>query len=274
MPDKATVNGPPNRLKLGSAMPYQNLTFRKKDHITVITLDLADSAFDAALLSAELTELCNEIAWDEETRVIVITGTGEGSFSVKKSYLERPPGEYEEQIISRSLSEPISKLDQPVIAAINGNASGQGLELILACDIRIAVEQSHFELPHIKTGLIPWDGGTQRLPRLIGKSKALQMVLTGERIDAREACRIGLINKIVHADELMTSAMHMAQGMASKGPIALNYAKEAIYKGMDMTMEQGLRLEADLYAMLHTTRDRAEGIQAFLEKRTPKFEDK
>ena len=256
-------------------MPYENLTFQNKDYITVITLGAEKGVFEMAQLSAELTDLCDEIAWDEGTRVIVITGADDQSFSMDKAFLERPQDKgSEEEIIFWSLAEPISKLNQPVITAINGNAVGQGLELCLACDIRIAVDQSQFELPHIKAGLIPWDGGTQRLVHLVGRGKALQMVLTGERIDAHEACRIGLIDKVVPSQELMTSAMDMAHTMASKGPIALRFVKEAVLKGMDMTMEQGLRLESDLYLLLHTTKDRTEGIQAFLEKRTPDFEEK
>jgi enoyl-CoA hydratase/carnithine racemase len=159
-----------------------------------------------------------------------------------------------------------------VIAAINGDATGQGLELALACDIRVATEASHFGLPHIKKGLIPWDGGTQRLSRLVGSGKTLEMILTGEMIDAQEALRIGLVNKVVPREELMKAVTGLAQEMASKGPIALRYAKEAIHKGMDLTLEQGLRLEADLYLLLHTTKDRSEGIKAFREKKVPRFE--
>jgi enoyl-CoA hydratase len=171
-----------------------------------------------------------------------------------------------------SVAEPIAKMDRPVIAAINGDAIGQGLEMALACDIRVASESSHFALNQIKAGLIPWDGGTQRLTRLVGRGKALEMILTGETIGAEEARRIGLVNQVVPSMELMAIVMKMAQEMASKGSIALRYTKEAVYQGMDLTLEQGLRLEADLYFLIHTTKDRAEGIKAFREKRVPKFE--
>jgi len=127
---------------------------------------------------------------------------------------------------------------------------------------------------HVTYGEIPWDGGTQRLSRLVGRGKAMEMILSGEFIDAQEAYRIGLVNKIVLPDELLTVVMDMAQKMASKGPIALKYAKEAICKGLDLSLEQGLRLEADLYFLLHTTRDRTEGITAFRDKRSPGFEGK
>ena len=223
-------------------------------------------------MSEDLSELCNEVALDEETRVVVISDTGEKAFLGEKGLMRAVSMGRETE--SQSLAESISKLDRPVIAAISGDAIGQGLELALACDIRIASEASRFGLPQIKTGLIPWDGGTQRLSRLVGRGKALEMILTGEVVDAQEALRIGLINKVVPNKDLMEVTMKMAQDMASKGPIALRYTKEAIYKGMDMTLEQGLRLEADLYLLTHTTKDRTEGIQAFREKRKPKFEGK
>jgi enoyl-CoA hydratase len=146
--------------------------------------------------------------------------------------------------------------------------------LALACDIRIATERSKFSLPQIEWGVIPWDGGTQRLARLVGRGKALEMVLTGERVDAQEAHRIGLVSKIVPPDQLMKEAMDLAKEMATKGPVALRYSKEAINKGMDLTLQQGLGLEADLYLLIHTTKDRTEGIKAFQEKRKAKFEGK
>ena len=173
-----------------------------------------------------------------------------------------------------SVSEPIARIDRPVIAAIQGDAIGQGLEMALACDLRIAAETSRFGLPQIKAGLIPWDGGTQRLARLVGRGKALEMILTGETIDAREAYRVGLVNKVVPSQELMSTVMSMAREMATKGSIALRYTKEAVYQGMDLILEQGLRLEADLYLLIHTTKGRTEGIKAFREKRVPKFEGK
>jgi enoyl-CoA hydratase/carnithine racemase len=226
-----------------------------------------------ARLSHELTELCAEITWDEKVRVIVITGSGEKSFSLGTGLNRTVSGTGEEEEMKFfSIAEPIARMDRPVIAAINGDAIGQGLEVILACDIRIAVETSRFGMPQIKGGLIPWDGGTQRLTRLVGRGKALEMIFTGETIDAKEAYRVGLVNKVVPPQELMSTVMRMAEEMASKGSIALRYTKEAVYQGMDLTLEQGLRLEADLYLLIHTTKDRTEGIRAFREKRVPKFE--
>jgi enoyl-CoA hydratase/carnithine racemase len=129
-------------------------------------------------------------------------------------------------------------------------------------------------LPHIKKDLIPWGGGTQRLMRAVGKAKAMEMILTGETIDAREARRIGLVNRLLSPDDLSSVVLDVAREIGSKGPISLAYAKEAINKGMDMTLEQGLRLEADLYFLIHTTGDRTEGIEAFQEKRNPGFKGK
>ena len=255
-------------------MFHQTLNYQKTDKVmSVNIIGSVDNQVKLAQLSDELNELCAEMTWDEEIRVVILAGAGEISFPMEKGLNGVVSKANEEQTIPfSSIAEPIAKLDKPVIAAINGNVVGQGLELALACDIRIAAEKSRFGLPHIRTGLIPWDGGTQRLSRLVGRGKALEMILTGEIIDVQEAYRIGLVNTVIPPGELMTVVTEMAQEMASKGPIALRYTKEAIYKGMDLTLEQGLHLEADLYLLLHTTKDRAEGIQAFREKKTPKFE--
>jgi enoyl-CoA hydratase/carnithine racemase len=253
---------------------FQTVTLQKVDHVMVVTLNYpVKEKVGMARLSDELTELCAEMAWDEEVRVIVITAAGEKSFSIEAGLNEMVSGPTEEQEKQFfSVAESIAKLDLPVIAGINGDAIGQGLEMALACDIRIAVETSRFGLTQIETGLIPWDGGTQRLARLVGRAKASEMIFTGETIDANEAYRIGLVHKVVSPLDLMATVMQMAREMASKGPTALKYAKEAICKGMDLTLDQGLRLEADLYLLIHTTRDRTEGIKAFREKRVPKFE--
>ena len=255
-------------------MLYQTLNYQKEENVGKISIiGPVDNQVKLTRLSDELTELCGGIAWDEEIRLVIVSGAGEISFPVTKGSSGVVSKVDEEQTLRlSSIAGPIAKLDKPVIAAINGDVIGQGLELALACDIRIAEETSRFGLPHIRAGLIPWDGGTQRLSRLVGRGKALEMILTGETIDVREADRIGLVSKIVPSGELISTVMKMAREMASKGSIALRYVKEAVYKGMDLTLDQGLRLEADLYFLLHTTKDRTEGIQAFREKKTPKFE--
>ena len=257
-------------------MDYHTLTYQKKGYVGVISIiDPVNGREKIALLASELADACFAITSDDEIQVIVLTGTGENPFSAGESLVEEVFEVSEEgRIRFWSLAEPIAKLDPPIIVAINGDAIGQGLELALACDLRIASETSHFGLSQIGKGLIPWDGGTQRLSRIVGKGKAMEMILSGEIIDAHEAYRIGLVNRVIPPAELMAAVLKMAQEMAAKGPIALRYAKEALYKGMDLTLEQGLRLEADLYLLLHTTGDRTEGIESFRVKRPPRFKGK
>jgi enoyl-CoA hydratase len=245
---------------------YQSLTCRKTGHCVVVDLvsGLDDEA--AAGLGAELAELCERIAWDEDARVIVLAFDGEMPEQSHLDFAQRS------ETGRSSLVEPVARLKQPVIAAIRGDAIGIGLELALACDIRIATEDARFGLPQTKEGSMPSDGGTQRLPRLVGQSRALQMILTGESIDAGEAFRISLLNRVVASGALMDTAMAMAQEMATKSPLSLNYTKEALCHGRDLTLDQGLQMELDLYLILFSTTDRVEGITAFKEKRTPKFE--
>ncbi len=257
-------------------MLYRSLVFQKTEAVGIITLNrpAADNAIDVRL-AGELADICADINHDEETKVVVISGAGERAFSVGTDSDELSAmvtGKRETGLLS--VATPVAALQIPVIAAINGDALGQGLELALACDLRIAAETAHFALPHITRGLIPWDGATQRLPRLVGKAKAMEMIFTGKPIDSTEAYHIGLVNKILPAKELLPTVIDMAQAMASKACLALKYAKEAIHKGLDLTLEQGLCLEADLYFLLQTTEDRTEGIRAFLEKRTPQFKGK
>ncbi|MFC1909149.1 enoyl-CoA hydratase/isomerase family protein [Chloroflexota bacterium] len=254
-------------------MSYKSIAFQKMDKVGVITLHRpdADNTIDVCL-AEELADVCDNINFDEETKVVIITGAGDRTFCAGtdpeelSALIERKQGA---RLLSAAV--PLAELRIPVIAAINGDALGQGLELALACDLRIAVETAHFALTHITAGLIPWDGATQRLPRIIGKAKAMEMIITGKYIDAQEAHQLGLISSILPAQELLPTVLNIARTMVSQSSIALQYAKEALLKGVDLTLEQGLRLESDLYFLLQTTEDRTEGIQAFLEKRKPKF---
>jgi enoyl-CoA hydratase len=254
-------------------MKHEALVYEKFGAVAVVTFNrpFKGNAIDVKIAQA-LNDTCTEIGCDSNIHVLVITGSGEKAFSIGLEHDKLiATDECLPETDLLSVVTPVASLAIPVIAAINGDALGQGLELALACDIRIAVGSARFGFPQIASGSMPRDGGTQRLPRLIGRGKAMEMLLTGQSVDAAEAYRIGLVSKVVRQEELMPAAMDIAQSLASRAPLAVRYGKEAVLKGMDLTLEQGLRLEADLYFLLQTTRDRAEGIKAFLEKRSPKF---
>ena len=244
-------------------MHYKTIIYEKKGQVCDITLNRPQlgNAINTQM-TRELADVCRMINQDEEISVVIIKGAG-GAFSSGSE-----PQEWE---AGCDASRALASLERVAIAAIDGDALGEGLELALACDIRIATERARFCLPHTAYGLIPGGGGTQRLPRLVGKGKALEMVLTAEPFDAQEAFRIGLVSKVVSPEELLQEAEEWAKRIITCGPIALRYAKEAVNKGLDLTLEQGLRLEADLYFLIQTTEDRMEGIRAFLEKRPPQF---
>jgi len=248
----------------------------KKESVTTLTLgrSKARNAIGTRM-SAELKDIRAEIRRDKTVKVVVITGEDPDVFCAGTDLEEFYAFENRaERIALFSVASIIATFDCPTIAAINGDALGQGLELALACDLRICSQNAALGMSQITAGEMPWDGGTQRLARLVGRAKALELIFLGETIDAPEAHRIGLVHKVIPHDELMTVVMDSAQNMASKSPVSLAYVKEAIHKGMDLTLEQGLRLEADLYYLIHTTGDRTEGIKAFREKRRPQFKGK
>jgi enoyl-CoA hydratase/carnithine racemase len=248
-------------------MPYITVIYASKGHIARITLNRpeAGNAINQQL-AQELDGICCQINQDNDIYVVILAGTGAKAFC--------SGGEMEPAEPRCSPAVAIASIDRPVIAAINGDAIGQGLELALSCDIRLASENARFGLPAVSQGLIPMDGGTQRLSRIIGRGNALELILTAEIVSASEALEIGLVSRVVPPSELAGEVEALAENIAAKGPIALRYIKEAVNKGLDMTLEQGLRLEADLYFLLHTTADRTEGIKAFLEKRPPQFKGK
>lgn len=251
-------------------MANDNLLFTKKDHVGYITLNKpADGNRLDLFLSQELAAVCEQINGDETIYITVITGADDQFCSGAETAEDK-----NESLLTKSPAEALASLTCPVIAALNGDALGEGLELALACDLRIASDSVKFALPQITGGLIPANGGTQRLSRIVGKSKALEMVLTGLPVDAHEAFAIGLVNKIVPREKLLSEVEILAKTLAAKAPFALRYCKEAINKGLDVTLDQGLRLEADLYFLLHTTADRTEGIQSFIQKRPPEYKGK
>ncbi|MFC1892915.1 enoyl-CoA hydratase/isomerase family protein [Chloroflexota bacterium] len=247
-------------------MADTTIVYSKEDHIAHIMLNRPEVANAInQQLAQELKEACCAINQDNDIYVVVLTGAGDRSFCIG---VEPEP---QASDIRHSVTQALAAIDRPVIAAINGDALSQGLELALSCDIRLATDKARFGFPEVAAGLIPMDGGTQRLPRIVGRAKALELILTAETISAGEALEIGMVSKVAATEDLAAEALAMAQTIASKGPIALRYAKEAVNKGLDLTLEQGVRLEADLYFLLHTTADRTEGIKAFLEKRAPQF---
>ena len=247
----------------------------KRDHVAVLTLE---SPQQGALLDMELARAlerrCGEVAEDPEVLAVVLSGSGDAFCrgeseapvaAISEAVLSAPPGPGPLAVGA------IARLPVPVIAAIHGLAVGVGVELALACDIRLATAEASFQLPQLVLGSLPWAGGTQRLPRIVGRAAALQLLLLGEEIDATEAWRIGFVSKVLPRELLLPQAEATAQRIAAKAPIAVRYLREAVLKGMDLTLDQGLRLEADLYFLLQNTADRMEGIRAFLEKRSPAF---
>ena len=226
-------------------------------------------------MAEELSTFCQAAEEDEGIELVVLTGSG-NTFCTGLEYTVEKKGSEAAQEIQAQFGElrcveVLAAITKPTLAVLNGDAIGVGLELALACDLRLTVEGSSFGLPQVTEGLTPFGGGTQRLPRVVGQAKALEFILTGESIDATEAQRIGLISFVVPTALFTTRVDEVVQNLLEKGPIALRLGKEAVHKAMDLTLDQGLRLEEDLYALLQTTQDRAEGIQAFLNKKKPTF---
>jgi enoyl-CoA hydratase len=257
-------------------MAYEAIRYELADGIATITLNrpAVHNAMNERMRE-ELTACFGELVRSEDARVVVVTGTGERAFSagadIREFVAPQVPVKFRDGRRRVDFRAAMDRCPQPIIAAIRGFALGGGLELALACDIRIAGEDSQLGLTEVNLAIIPGGGGTQRLPRLVGRGKALEMILTGARIDAREALRIGLVERVVPATEVLSSAQALARALAEKAPVALRYAKEAVVKGLGLPLEDGLRLENDLATLLRTTDDRIEGAKAFLEKRKPRF---
>jgi enoyl-CoA hydratase len=247
------------------------------DHVATLTLNRPQvrNAMNTALREAMLEHI-TALAVNDDVRVIVIKGAGDKAFSAGADIREfvEPlvPTQFREQRRRIDFRQVMDRCPQPIIAAIRGVALGGGLELALACDIRIAGDDAQLGLTEVNLAIIPGGGGTQRLPRLIGRGKALEMILTGARIGAVEALRLGLVERVVPAAEVLTAANDLARELAGRAPVALRYAKEAVVKGLGMSLEDGLRLEGDLSTLLRTTEDRLEGARAFLEKRKPNWQ--
>ena len=241
----------------------RTLTLAIEEHVATVTLDRPAAGNSVnELMASELRETCESVDADPDVRVVLLTGRGD-AFCLGTD----GPGPVDDL----RAADAVAAVRKPVIAVLNGDAVDQGLEIALACDIRVASTCARLGLTHLARGAIPWDGGTQRLPRLVGIGRAMDMLLTSRLLDAGEALEAGLVNELAEAADLRTRARALAGTVAGQGPIAARYLKEALLKGADMTLEQGLRLEADLNIILQSTADRAEGIRSFLERRPPVY---
>jgi methylglutaconyl-CoA hydratase len=252
------------------------LVSKNEEGIVTITLNRPEAANALSLqMLYELHETIHELKYDRTVRCIIITGSGEKVFCAGADLKERAGMDVTQVrktvALIRGNMNDLEALPQPVIAAVNGMAFGGGTELTLACDFRIASEKAKFGLTETSLGIIPGAGGTQRLPRLIGKGRAKEMIFSAKRIDAIEAEKIGLVEHVVKPESLMEKAMEIASQIVRNGPIAVAQAKLAIDKGVEVDLNTGLAIEQNAYEITIPTQDRLEGLQAFKEKRPPVF---
>jgi enoyl-CoA hydratase len=257
-------------------MPYETLIVERDGAVATVTVNRPKvlNALNAQTL-AELARAIEELDVDADVRAIVLTGAGDRAFiagaDINELATQSPVAGRELARRGQALFARIEQLGKPVIAAIGGFALGGGCELAMACTFRVAADTAKLGQPEVNLGLIPGYGGSQRLPRLVGKDRAMELILTGRQVTAEEALRIGLVTRVVPAAALAQEAKLFAQELASKAPIALRYAKLAIERGVDMPFESGCDLEATLFGLCASTEDMAEGTKAFLEKRKAEF---
>ncbi|TDI14430.1 MAG: enoyl-CoA hydratase [Acidobacteria bacterium] len=258
---------------------YQNIEVAREGRLATVTVNRPEKL--NALTRATIDELhtaFEELGADAEVGGVILTGAGEKAFVAGADIGELndlgPVAAREHALRGQALCRIIETLGKPVVAAVQGFALGGGCELAMACTLRVAGEKAHFGQPEVKLGLIPGFGGTQRLGRLVGRGSALELLLTGEMIDAREAHRLGLVNRVVPQDQVMEEARKLLATILERGPLAVRYILEATHQGLEMPLEDGLRLEANLFAVTFATEDKVEGTRAFLEKRPPAFRGK
>lgn len=257
-------------------MTYENLLYEKRDPVALITINRPKvlNALNRRTLE-ELDAAVAEAIADAGVRVGILTGAGEKSFvagaDINELAQQTPVAGRDYGLYGQAVLDRIESAPKPFIAALNGFALGGGCELALACHLRIASENARLGQPEVKLGIIPGYGGTQRLARLVGKGRALQLVLTGEQITAQQALAIGLVNEVVPLPDLIPEAENLAKKIAANAPLAVCFALEAVNRGLEMSQAEGLFLEATLFSLCCTTEDMKEGTRAFLEKRPAKF---
>jgi enoyl-CoA hydratase len=257
-------------------MNFENVTVEKDGAVAIVTLNRpqALNALSYALVK-DLALAMQELDRDAEVRAIVLTG-GDKVFAAGADIKEMADrGPFDERIHERlGYRDQINKITKPVIAAVSGFALGGGCELAMSCDIIIASESARFGQPEVNLGIIPGSGGTQRLTHLVGKHRAMEMVLTGDIINAADAERFGLVNRVVPAELLLEEAKNIAKKIAAKPALAIKHAKEAVLKAANTALDEGLEFERKSFYLLFASEDRAEGMRAFLEKRKPQFRGK
>jgi enoyl-CoA hydratase/carnithine racemase len=258
-------------------MELQNLLYETRAGVAYVTVNRpkALNALDRRTL-AELREVFEDIRGDAATRGVIVTGAGDKAFIAGADIREIAGADAlaatELTRNGQGVLDLIENLGKPVVAAINGFALGGGCETALACTLRVAAEHARFGQPEVKLGVIPGFGGTQRMPRLVGRGAALRLILSGEPISAQEAYRIGLVDEVVPGAELIARAEAILERITADAPLALRFAIEAVSQGLEGSQAQGLALESSLFSLCAATHDKQEGASAFLEKRAPKFE--
>jgi len=257
---------------------YETILLDRRDRVAVITINRPEKRNALNIQTrAEGAAALDELRADDSVRVVIFTGAGDKAFIAGADiaeFAERTAISQREIMLERGLFNAVDTFPKPIIAMVNGYCLGGGCEVALACDIRVASEKASFGQPEINLGIIPGGGGTQRLTRLVGEGKAMEMILTGEIIDAHTAFSLGLVNHVVPADQLEAKTMEIANRIADKSPIALRLAKEAIRLASRSNLDEGLRREVDLFALCFSSEDKDEGVKAFLEKRKAEFKGK